>query len=517
MAILACTEKTTNKLERIFDTITHEGLLTYNPKASKAPMDLQRRAKQLDKLHKKGAVFAVRDKSHFDGGVKGYIITSKETLMAQANKISHFTPNIYRTYRYTDEKRQMIKGFEEKNLQQINTFVIDIDTQRYSVNDLLLACIDDSIGEPTLILETDRGYQIYFALTTPIFISNKQNFRSLTVAKRIADNLKRSLATVEADIYCNDFGFFRTPNDENVVWFNENATYHPAKLIDWSTRADDNRGRQLYVVPSKKTNTTLLESDWFYQLVSSTSIKGEKGQIGRNNYLFTLALVCYQDGRDQSYAFDLLDEFNSRLRAPLKTQDIHTLLDSAYSGRYHGPKKEYIEQLLALYVPSKMDMPVSFGQNVWYKHKKARKDRERSHLHEWEQDINLWITAEKQVSEPFIWCTQKALCEEIGISNSSLNKLLKQSNKLLKTTTGKGRNAKTGWTTVEQYIAYLIWLKKDLGTRLAESLNTLIAEHLDLMEPIAGYQTLRHALKQLRQEQPATEQLSMRETLMHTG
>ncbi len=516
MAILACS-KTTNKLERIFDTIIHEGLLTYHPKASKTPMDLQRRTKQLDKLHKKGAVFAVRDKSHFDCGVKGYIITSKETLIAQANQISHFTPNIYRRYYYADDKRQMIKGFEERNLQQINTFVIDIDTKRYSVNDLLLACIDDSIGDPTLILKTDRGYQIYFALATPIFISNKQNFRSLTVAKRIADNLKRSLATVESDINCNDFGFFRTPNNQNVVWFNENATYHPAKLIDWSKRIDDNIGRQLYVVPSKKTNTSLLQSEWFDQLISSTDIKGEKGQIGRNNYLFTLALVCYQDGRDQGYAFDLLDQFNSRLRAPLKTQDINTLLESAYSGRYHGPKKEYIEQLLALYVSNEMDMPVSFGKNVWYKHKKARKDRERSHLDEWEEDINKWITAEKQVSEPFIWRTQKELCSEIGISNSSLNKLLKQSKKLLKTTTAKGRNAKTGWTTVELYIEYIIWLKKDLGTRFAQSMNTLIVEHLDLIEPIAGYQTLLHTMKQSRQKQLAIEQLCMLEILNNTG
>ena len=517
MAIFAFSEKKKDKLTRILDIILHEGLLTYNPKSSKAPMLDQQRAKELDKRHKKGAVFAVRDKSHFEGGVKGYIITSKETLIEQVDRISHFTPNVFRRFSYTNEKRKMIKGFEEENLQQINTFVIDIDTKDYSINEILLACIDDSIGEPTLILESDRGYQVYFALTNPIFISNKNQFRSIKVAKRISENLKRSLASVEADMYCNDFGFFRTPNNQNVKWFNELATYDPATLIAWSQRKDADQGRELYVVPQKTTSPSLLNADWFYQLIKTTDVKGQKGQIGRNNVLFTLALVCYQDGRNQAYAFDLLDEYNSKLSAPLKIQDINTILDSAYSGRYHGPKKEYVEQLLALYASSEMDMPVSFGQTVWYKHKKSREDRQRSHFDEWEEDISKWITAEKQASEPFIWRTQKELCNEIGIASSSLNKLLKQSNKLLKTTSGKGRNAKTGWTTVELYIAYIIWLKKDVGTRFAEAIKTVVDEHLALLEPVAGYTKLVNYVQEMRELQPATEQLSMSATMMGTG
>lgn len=516
MAIFSYATKQ-DKLTTIIETIMHEGLLTYHPKSSDAPLDLQYRAKQLDKLHKKGAVFAVRDKSHFESGVKGYIITSNETLINQANQISHFTPNVYRRYYYADDKRQTIKGFEEKNLLQINTFVIDIDTQRHSVNDILLACINDSIGEPTLILKTDRGYQVYFVLAAPIFISNNRKFISLNVAKRIADNLKRSLATVDADIYCNDFGFFRMPNHQNVVWFNEHATYHPAKLIDWSQRIDDDKGRQLYVVPTKKQQTSLLTSEWFLQLIQTTDVKGEKGQIGRNNYLFTLALVCYQDGRDQSYAFDLLDQFNSRLRTPLPVKDLDTIVESAYSGRYHGPKKEYVEQLIELYAPQHTDIKVSFGQTTWYKHKKAREDRERSHLDEWEEDISNWITAEKHVSEPFIWRTQKELCNEIGISNSSLNKLLKQSKKLLKTTTGKGRNAKTGWTTVNLFISYIIWLKKDMGERFATSIRALVEEQIEIIEHIAGYETLITNIKKLEQEQLVIEQLTMKETLLGTG
>ena len=112
MAFLACAEPKRDKLAQILNMILHEGLLTYNPKLSKASALEQLQAKQADKRHKKGAIFAVRDKSHFTAnGVKGYIITSKETAIEQADNITHFTPNVYRRYQYADVNRRYIKGF----------------------------------------------------------------------------------------------------------------------------------------------------------------------------------------------------------------------------------------------------------------------------------------------------------------------------------------------------------------------------------------------------------------------
>ena len=498
--------KIENQLESFIDLLMHESILTYNPKASTAPVEVQQRAKQLDRIHKKGAVFAVRQKSDFGQGVKGFIITSKETLLEKANSITHFTPNVYRRYYYADSNRRFIKGFEEQNLQQINTFVVDIDTKDYSPGDIILACIDAGLGEPTGILETDHGYQVYFVLAEPLFISNQKNFISLKVAKRISENIKRSLLCVGADVFCNDFGFFRMPNTYNIIWFHE-KTYSIKKLIDWSQRIDDDNNRQLYVV--KNQSTSMLTSEWFQLLLQTKHIKGEKGQIGRNNVLFTLALTCLQDGRDETYAYDLLDQFNSNLQVPLSAAEVEACVNSAYSGRYHGPKKEYVEQLIELYVPGASDLQLSFGKPTWYKHKKARKDRERSHLTEWEEDICAFLAAKKEVSEPFLWCTQKELCKQVGIASSSLNKLMKKSTKLLKTTTGKGCTAKTGWTTVELYIEYLIWLKKDLKTR-AYLVQAIAEEHVALLEPTAGFFELEFYMKKLRITDVTYEQLILR-------
>ncbi len=485
-------------LVEVFDTLLPKGLLTYKKIGSKASLPKRVAAEKQDKQNRQGVLFAVREKAHFaNGQVKGYILTSKESLLEDAGALSHFTPNVYRFGTYSDEARTMIKGFSEENLQQINTFVVDIDTKRYTVNDLLLACLDESVGLPTWIIESDRGYQLYFVLSAPLFISNKENFRGLKVAKRISDNIKRSLKSVEADIYCNDFGFFRVPTKDNVVYVDLNNTYTMHELIQWSMRRDDDIERPLFVVPTKKENPDLTRTDWFDALVHTTNIKGETGVIGRNNTLFTLALIGFAEGWEFERTENFLDEFNSRLHNPMGAADIKATLDSAYSGKYTGPSKEYVETLLALHVKNGKEFTVSFGNRAWYKFKKNREDRTRSHYDEWEQDIIDYITAEKSVSEPFIWRTQKEMCEAVGIAQSSLNALLKCSTKLVKTITGKGRAAKTGWTTVKLFMEYIMNLVKDQKQAYRKALVQVVLDWTDELEPVAGYEELMNYVHQL--------------------
>ena len=108
-------------LVELYEILLPKGLLTYKKIGSKASLSKQVAAKKLDKQSRQGVIFAVRDKAHFSNGqVKGYILTSKESLLEDAGALSHFTPNVYRYGTYSDEARTFIKGFSEENLQQIN-------------------------------------------------------------------------------------------------------------------------------------------------------------------------------------------------------------------------------------------------------------------------------------------------------------------------------------------------------------------------------------------------------------
>mgnify|MGYP003557427012 FL=1 len=472
----------------VFDTLLHRGITKYRKTSSKAPFPRKVEEDKLDQFSKKGGVFVVRQKEDFtDQGVKGYIVTSKETLLEDMHQLSHFTPNVYRKYTYKDEARRYITGFEERNLLQVNAFVVDIDTKKYSREDILMACLEDSIGIPTLIVSTTRGYQVYFALTAPLFISNKNDFRGLRVAKRIADNLKRSLKSVEADPYCNDFGFFRVPKPSNLVHVQLEQTYTVADLIDWSMRQDDDIQRPLFVVHTntgKKADIT--RTEWFQALIEAVDVKGKKGQLGRNNMLFTLALVCFQEGWSKERTMDFLDEYNIRLRYPLSGAALYTILESAYSGKYNGPAKEYVEELLAIYVPNKA-FDVKLGGKGWYKFKKAREDRQNSHFDEWEKDLVEYLTAEFNQAEPFIWRTQKQICEAIGIPQSSLNELIKKSTRILKTVTGKGRSSKTGWTTVSLFMKHVLFELQQTKLAYQRYLQMIMEEQLvDVIESPAA-------------------------------
>ena len=438
-------------LTLLFDLILHEGLMKYKKIGSRVSLPNRLNEDETNLRDKKGIIFVTRSKEdlHLSSGVKGYIVSSKETVIEDCESLSHWTPNVFNYGTYTNEQRKHIKGHVETNLQQINTFIVDVDTKEQSYTDILTAALDQSIGAPTLILETPKGFQVYFVLDKPLFISNKNEFRGLKVAKRISENIKKSLAKVlhGVDVSCNDFGFFRIPKVENIRWFSKEMTFDFGSLIEWSRRQDDDHGRSLFVVHEQKAIHDVTQEDWFQQLLAARHVKGQPGQIGRDNLLFTLALACYSAGKEERETYNLLDEVNSSLYAPLKHSEVKKLMKSAYKGRFKGAHSSYIQQLLEEW-GSGEEVSFQSGSRGWHKFKKARKDRKRSHYDEWETDILAFISEQTSISNPVIWTTQNQLCNQIGISRSTFNEVVKKSTKIMMKSKGKGCKAQTALTSV---------------------------------------------------------------------
>lgn len=435
----------------ILETIMHSGLHTHRRKNSNASLPQLTASHKTDAKDKKGAIAVTRSKEDLSAphGVKGFVITSRETLLEHAPGLSHWTPNPYNYLVYSDNDRRYIKGHTESNLQQINTFVVDIDSKKQPYTEILTAALDHSVGVPTLVLETPKGYQVYFVLEKPLFISNQNDFRGLKVAKRISENIRRSLARVlqGIDLSCNDFGFFRMPNADNIRWFSEDMTFALHDLIGWSKRQDDDRGCGLFVVASNDDPSDPTHAEWFQALLATRHIKGRDGQIGRDNVMYTLALACYSAGREQERTLDLLDEYNSALHAPLRHSEVRKIVKSAYKGRFKGASTVYIRELLEAWLPGQ-DIPVTNHAGGWYKFKKAREDRVRSHYDEWEADLLSYIQTEANGAQPIMWTTQRAVCEAIGIPRSTFNEVIRKSKKIMIKRIGKGRSAQTGLTSV---------------------------------------------------------------------
>lgn len=440
-----------DKLHNIYESIIHKGLESYKRRGSAATTHKLIKARKNVLNHKKGAIALIRSKVDLmsPGGVKGYVVTSMETLLDDFSGLSHWTPNVHNYLGYSDKERRHLKGHTEQNLQQINTFVVDIDSKKQPYTEILTAALEHSVGVPTLILETPKGFQVYFVLESPLFISNQNDFRGLKVAKRISENIRRSLAKVlqGVDLSCNDFGFFRMPNEQNVRWFSKKMVFSLHDLIAWSKRQDDDQNRGLFVVESKRQEIDPTQAEWFRELLATRHVKGSEGQIGRDNLMYTLALACYSAGKGKGETLDLLDEYNSSLEAPVRHSAVQKIVKSAYKGRFKGANQTYIQELLETWLPGK-DVPITNHLGGWYKFKKERKDRVRSHYAEWEEDLLTYIQTETSTVQPIKWTTQKAVCEATGIPRSSLNELIRQSKKILVKRIGKGRSAQTGLTSV---------------------------------------------------------------------
>ncbi|HDT8677685.1 TPA: primase C-terminal domain-containing protein [Listeria monocytogenes] len=450
----------------VINTVVHEGLTAYRKKNSRGVMAVRDHFAAIEaaSTNRKGVQFVVRDKSHLQTkcGVKGFIVTSQEALIAEVDQITHWTPNTYRVGTYSDRNRKYIKGHEEKNLQQINTFVIDIDTQKVDVAKMITASMRVLNQTPTFILKTDHGFQMYFVLETPSFVSNANQFKSLKIAKRISQNVKYAFAEElpAVDIGCNDFGFFRAPNTQNVAFLNLESQFDFHEMMEWSKSYSDQKRRSvLSLVPESSTTVfDATKQEWFSIMANLKNVRGRKGQYGRNNVAFTLALACYASGKSKQEATDLLDQFNDTLDAPLRFREIETCIRNAYSGRYQGANAEKISDILQTYWKSEYEIkrytPFIFDEvgkvkpQFFRKHRKSREERTYSHFSEWEKDLECYIESQLLSGQTFLERSQRSVAEALKMPYATLKKILKQSDRIISRVNGKGRAAQTLFSTV---------------------------------------------------------------------
>ena len=99
-------------LSLLFDLILHEGLMKYKKIGSRASLPNRLNEDKTNVRSKKGIVFVTRSKEdlHSSPGVKGYIISSKESVIEDCDTLSHWTPNVFNYGTYTNAHKKYIKG-----------------------------------------------------------------------------------------------------------------------------------------------------------------------------------------------------------------------------------------------------------------------------------------------------------------------------------------------------------------------------------------------------------------------
>jgi hypothetical protein len=171
----------------------------------------------------------------------------------------------------------------------------------------------------------------------------------------------------------------------------------------------------------------------------------------------TLALANYASERPYKEAYDELDQFNSNLVNPLKKSEFERTLRSAYSSKYKGVKRSYVEGLLELWTDGKVKFQ---GKEGWYKFKKPREERVRSHYEEWEEDILMYLDTHTSPEIPFLEGSLNSIAKKLGMAVSTLKEVIKRSSKLIKRTIGRGRGAVTKLASRSMLFKSLLLLRK---------------------------------------------------------
>jgi Primase C terminal 1 (PriCT-1) len=425
----------------ILTFMTHDSLTPYKKKGSRASLSNVVRFEKEQEMdpYRKGAVFVSSSKEDLTQG-RGYVVTSYETLQEKYQALSHWTPNTFRGGTYYDFKNRVIKGHERENLKQINVIGMDIDTKEADLYNLYLGCEELGLPRPNLLLSTPRGYQLFFVLETPFFIHKKEDYKSLRVAERLSNNIRKALKQyAPVDTNCVPFGFYRIPKEDNVLDFYTEPA-RTSELLSWSIQYEKRNMFRVIYNSSNEISINQTASDWYQCLIQSVDINQGYYGASRNNALLTLALANYQSGRAFEEAYDELDQFNSNMKHPLPKNEFERTLKSAYSGKYKGVKRSYVESLLELWTDGRASF---IGREGWYKFKKPREERTRSHYDEREEDILNYLEQNTSPEHPFVEGSLSCLAETFGMAQSTLKEVLKRSRKLVKQTKGRGRSAVT--------------------------------------------------------------------------
>ena len=486
-------------IENIFPLILKDGLR--KTKFKNSHLKLVSSAEE----GKRGAIFAYRSKANMIKA-RGLVLTSLEAILENKDSFTHWTPNVYRFGTYSDEKRQITRGHSEDNLRQINTFYIDFDitssAEEMTSGDILTAAIDLGFM-PTLILKSDKGYQAYFVLETPAYVTAHSQFRVVKVAKAISQNLRNYFAqTLPVDMTCNHFGIARMPRTDNVEFFHTDYIYSFQEWLDWSMKQSD------LPFPSKKPNLTVIagsegvkqvDEPWYQLLMREANIKGAKALMGRNNVLFTLALANFSSGVSQSDCESVLANFNDHLAETLSSDEFSKIIASAYSGKYEAASRDYITLLCKAWVNENLKTSELFVKQKWYKFKKKRADRKHSHLHEWKSDVMAYLEGFYQPEDPFIQTTKKAIREELNIPERSLDKVLKslKADHKIFFVVKSGRGGGIRLASVKAIVLSLIQVKKERQEAYFGNIATFFEESLAFTKKVI--EGVKNGLKQARQ------------------
>ncbi|MET3690442.1 hypothetical protein ABIC37_006047 [Priestia megaterium] len=265
---------------------------------------------------------------------------SIKELMKYAKWAHHFIPNTF--YKWQDRTVE--------NIRCIQWMFFDFELRKsdgraFSPVEVYEIFVQTVGFAPTIIKQTKTPGNYHVGLKhTTLNGSTESSY----LFKRIQRKIVETIGTDEGAVGANHN--FSIPKDgQRIFYFGDNTIDFNELKQWWIERITEENGKTKTKVRTKGKVVSLTEHlVWQHQAVQAL-MNHDYGDESRNHAAFTLALLFYALGEPEAEAKSyLLNEWFPF--APVRDQPFHisevkASIRSAFSGRYAGPSKEWIQAL----------------------------------------------------------------------------------------------------------------------------------------------------------------------------
>ncbi|WP_016991705.1 hypothetical protein [Lysinibacillus boronitolerans] len=321
-----------------------------------------------------------------------FVCDSLKKIVENAGHYEYFTTNQVNSPKYR----------MKENLSSLNGFVLDFDLQKdgtdrnYTADELAYIIFNELDLYPHFIWETktEGNYQCIF-LINQLSGLNKYVMLFESIAKRLSIVLGSDFAATVAN------KLFRIPKKNIFEYESSNQVYDVDDFKNLFEHEEINA--RLYQLQEEQKSGEVINFTEM-QLLNSPAIKAlEACEINdlRNHACFTLALFYYSLGKDKEdvenfFMTSWYERANdkSKFSKRFTKAEIRSCLKSAFSGRYAGASKEWIESLTGHPFAFSVYRSTYISQNVYMK-----KTELRTRLIDWIRENSDTIVSQSNLAE----------------------------------------------------------------------------------------------------------------------
>lgn len=383
----------------------------------------KRKKDRLKKLAHEGKKYN-REKQYIFIGKKGKMVSvsSLHTLFLLAEQPIHHNQYYSNNGYYRSDRRL------EEYLRWLNSYVLDFDKPGYSQQDILDLIERTGLPRPTALVATaSGGWHITYIFSRPV----RATYKAIKFYEVIMTHMINDLG---ADIHAKGANrIYRIPNEHSLKYFDQNACYDFEVFKEWRNinhpfEQHQAENQQFYLLTN--IDKDLMKHAAIQQILSTPAYSGD-----RDVRLFNLTLAMKASQWPQDKAEAVLFDWYERYceKTDFTKRSVAYKINYLYNRQsYCFPSPKAIEALTG--------MKFSFQFGMFREAAKDRKDRERSHLHEWIADLLKILEKNRSIEG-----TQKQIAERLSCPLPSIKAVLKliKSDPKFHVETTLGRNGKT--------------------------------------------------------------------------